>query len=257
MNQFVRPDWPASARVCACTTTRHGGVSKPPYDAFNLAMQPGEAAEITMENRRILRARLRLPSEPLWCRQVHGCQTIVAEPGLIAGAPPQADASVCFDAHSVCVVTTADCLPVFFCDREETRVGVAHAGWRGLAQGVLMETVKALRTQPANLMAWLGPAIGPQAYQVGDEVRDVFIEQSTAYASAFLPDNTGRWTANLYALAHRQLKRMGIGWLGGYLTCTYYSRQFYSFRHNPTTGRMANLIWLSKPNGSCPRAAAA
>ena len=250
MKQFVQPDWPAPSRVRAYTTTRQGGVSKPPYDSFNLAMQPDEATEVTMENRRILRTSLRLPAEPLWCRHVHGCRTVVAGPELIADAPPQADASVCFDTHTVCVVTTADCLPVFFCDREGSRVGIAHAGWRGLAQGVLAATVKVLRVRPANLMAWLGPAIGPQAYQVGDEVRDVFLEQSTAYASAFLPDNTGYWMANLYALAHHQLKQMGIGWLGGGRTCTYYSRQFYSFRRNPTTGRMANLIWLSEPNDS-------
>ena len=193
MESFVWANWPAPPQVRACTSTRFGGISAAPYDSFNLAMQHGEAEETTRENRRLLRKRLRLPAEPLWCRQEHGRQLALATPELTAAEPPQADAAVCFDTRSVCVMMTADCLAVFFCDRAGTRVGIAHAGWRGLSQGVLAATVKALKTPPAELLAWLGPAIGPQAYQVGDEVRDAFLEQSPDYSLAFLPDNIGRW----------------------------------------------------------------
>ena len=244
MVAFVWAAWPAPAQVRACTTTRHEGLSLPPYDSFNLAMHIGEDQEITAANRRMLRQQLQLPAEPLWCQQMHACQLVVAEPALTTAPLPPADAAVCFDTRSVCVIMTADCLPVFFCDRQGTRVGIAHAGWRGLAQGVLATTVAALKLSPAELMAWLGPAIGPQAYQVGDEVRNVFLQQSKDYSLAFLPDNVGRWRANLYALAGYQLRRLGVGWVGGGHSCTYYDRRFYSFRRNPTTGRMANLIWL-------------
>lgn len=236
---FIHPDWPAPAHVHALVTTRIGGVSQPPYDSFNLASHVGDAAETVAANRERLRAYC--PSAPKWLNQVHGRAVARADglDGLV-----EADASVAFEAGTVCAVLTADCLPVLFCDRQGTRVAAAHAGWRGLAAGVLEATVEAMRCQAGEVLAWLGPAIGPQAFEVGEEVREVFVRDLAASAAAFVCEQPGKWKADLYALARLRLERSGVTSVYGGGECTFTDRaRFYSYRRDGTTGRMAALIW--------------
>jgi len=226
-------------------TTREGGCSAPPFDTLNLSTTVGDDAACVAQNHRRLRERLRLPAEPLWLDQQHGANVVVAE--QIGGQLPvlRADAAVSFKAGQVCAVTVADCLPVLFCDRNARCVGAAHAGWRGLAGGVLEATVAALGCPPKELLAWLGPAIGPHAFQVGDEVRERFIRQDENCALAFLPDNTGAWMADLYQLARLRLRRLGVAEITGGEHCTWHDkRHFFSHRRDRRSGRMAALIWL-------------
>ncbi len=238
----LRPDWPASARICAGTSGRAGGVSRGAYASLNLATHVGDDPAAVAENRRRLRLDLALPSEPHWLEQVHGCAVVTAAP---AEEECQADASVATLPGQVCAVLTADCLPVLFCDRAASRVAAAHAGWRGLRAGVLEQTVARLG-EPAELMAWLGPAIGPQAFEVGEEVRTAFVEQQPAAAAAFVPSPAGRWLADLYLLARQRLAAVGVTAVYGGHWCTHGdAERFYSYRRDGTTGRMASLIWLA------------
>ena len=247
--ELIRAEWPAPANVHAVTTTRKGGASRIPYQGFNLALHVGDEPEHVIVNRRALGEQLGVEARAHWLQQVHGAQVVDADAvnGAAAtalGAAPEGDAWVCFKPGHVCAVLTADCLPVFFCDREGTRVGIAHAGWRGLAAGVIEATVAALDCVPTALLAWLGPAISMHAYQVGDEVRDAFAGDSEEDALAFTPDNTGAWRADLYALAANRLRRLGVSFSGGHY-CTFYdAERFYSHRRDGRTGRMASLIWL-------------
>jgi len=209
-----------------------------------------------------LRAAAGLPAEPLWLEQVHGISVAVhADAAADAGAPPpRADAAVAFVPGRVCVVMTADCLPVVFADRAGTRVGVAHAGWRGLVGGVLEATVSALQAPPAELVAWLGPAIGPQAFEVGSEVRDAFVARDAANAACFTRNAAGRFQADLYQLARQALTRSGVVAVTGGGHCTHGEpEKFFSFRRDGgRTGRMATLAWLAPDDaiGSAPAAAA-
>jgi YfiH family protein len=238
--QFIKPDWPAPGSVQALVTTRTGGVSQPPYDSFNLGDHVGDDPAAVARNRKILRTFL--PAEPKWLKQVHG--TIVTHADNL-DAPIKADASVALATGTVCAVLTADCLPVLFCDRKGTRVAAAHAGWRGLAAGVLEASLTALQSDPDELIAWLGPAIGPQAFEVGEEVREVFVRDLPEAATAFVPGQPGKWLADIYELAHLRLARAGVREVYGGGFCTYTDAdRFYSFRRDKTTGRMASLIWL-------------
>jgi len=239
---MIYPDWPAPTRVMAVTTTRQGGVSAAPFDTLNLAAHVGDRPDAVGQNRALLRQHLRLPAEPVWLEQVHG-RTVAACEG--AARPPTADAGYARTAGVVCAVLTADCLPVLFCDREGTRVAAAHAGWRGLAGGVLESTVEALDVAPVDLLAWLGPAIGPQAFEVGAEVRAAFVKQHAEAREAFLARPDGRWLADLYQLARIRLTALGVTALYGGGFCTFTDRaRFYSYRRDRVTGRMASLIWL-------------
>jgi YfiH family protein len=239
---MIFPDWPAPANVRAVTTTREGGISAPPYDSLNLARHVGDAEAAVQENRRRLRRRLALPAEPCWLDQVHGTGVVEAGAGV---TPVRADASFTRGPGAVCAVMTADCLPVLFCDRGGSVVAAAHAGWRGLAAGVLEATVAALEVAPAQLLAWLGPAIGPDAFEVGPEVREAFTVAHAQAAAAFQPRHGGRWLADLYRLADIRLRSTGVGAVHGGGFCTYTERsRFYSFRREQVTGRMASLIWL-------------
>jgi hypothetical protein len=242
---WIVPDWPAPANVHAVMTTRSGGVSKAPFDSFNPASHVGDDPAAVTENRRLL--RLSLPAEPLWLNQVHGC-AVVCE----AGSNIQdADAGVAFQANEVRVVLTADCLPVLFCDAAGSVVAAAHAGWRGLASGVLEETVRAMRVQPEQIMVWLGAAIGPAAFEVGDEVREIFVTQHPLAAIAFRPSLPGtldgaprKWLADINTLARIRLASVGVEQVYGGGLCTIADRQrFYSYRRDGQTGRMASLIW--------------
>lgn len=238
----IRPDWPAPARVRAASSTRLGGVSQGVYASLNLGAHVGDAAAAVAENRRRLAAGLELPGEPLWLNQVHGCS--VAQAG--AAAPcPEADAAIADRPGRVCAVMTADCLPVLLCDDRGERVSAVHAGWRGLCGGVIERAVQAMQVPGERLLAWLGPAIGPGAFEVGEEVRQAFVERDADAAAAFCPSPRGRWLADLYALARRRLARVGVNSVHGGGFCTLSdSKRFFSFRRDGVTGRMASLIWI-------------
>ncbi len=236
--------WPAPPRVRAFATTRRGGASAPPFHALNLSTGGGDSPAAVAENvARLVRAA-GLPAAPRWPRQVHG--TLAVEAGELAHERPTADAVFTRRAQAVCSVRTADCLPVLLCDRAATTVAAAHAGWRGLAAGVLEATVAALGVPPSSLLAWLGPAIGPHAYEVGTEVRRAFVERDPAAVHAFRPSPGGRWLADLYALARARLRAAGVTSLhgGGWCTHTEHAR-FFSYRRDSVTGRMAFGIWLN------------
>ena len=233
--------WPAPSCVHAWVSGRVGGVSAALYSTLNLAAHVGDEPHAVAENRRRLAASLRLPSEPNWLTQVHGSRVVdLDEPW---SGP--ADGAVSGRAGVVCAVLTADCLPVLLADRTGNRVGIAHAGWRGLACGVLEAVVAAMGTPPAELLVWLGPAIGPRAYEVGDDVRAAFVDSGAGAASAFHPNERGRWQADLYALARMRLTRLGVAAIYGGGSCTYSEpEQFFSHRREAPCGRMASLIWL-------------
>lgn len=241
--EWLTPNWPVPSHVHAASTLRTGGVSAPPFDTLNLGAHVGDSADAVKTNRQRVRDALRLPTEPCWLEQVHG--TSVVEAGSYP-VPPKADACIARSAGQVCVVMTADCLPVLFCSRAGDRVAAAHAGWRGLANGVLESTVSALGVSGGELMAWLGPAIGPQAFEVGDEVRIAFMAQDAANADAFKPSRRqGHWLADLYLLARLTLRRLGVHAVYGGDFCTHTDEaRFFSYRRDGQCGRMATLIWM-------------
>lgn len=240
---LIRPEWPAPAQVLAVSTTRVGGVSQPPWGTLNLGDHVGDDAGHVEENRRRLIEAAEVPQAPAWLRQVHG--TAVADPtSADADAPLCADAAFTRMPGSVCAVMTADCLPVLFCDRNGGAVAAAHAGWRGLAAGVLEQTV-ARFDAPEDLLAWFGPAIGPAAFEVGDEVREAFVQQQPEYQAAFSFSRAGHWLANIYQLATLRLRRAGVSRFYGGTHCTYTEAdRFFSYRRDGITGRMASLVWL-------------
>ncbi|HVN41273.1 MAG TPA: peptidoglycan editing factor PgeF [Steroidobacteraceae bacterium] len=243
---WIGPEWPAPARVRVLSTLRTGGVSTGRYASLNLALHVGDDPTAVAENRRRLRMAARLPAEPLWLEQVHGARVVAnVAPRAPGDAPPQADACMATEPGRVCAVMTADCLPVVFSDRAGTCVAVAHAGWRGLAGGVLEATVAALKTPPTELLAWLGPAIGPAAFEVGAEVREAFLGRCEACAAAFTPNAAGRYQADLYALTRTALSALDVTAVFGGGWCTHRQAEaFFSFRRDRDTGRMATLAWL-------------
>jgi YfiH family protein len=246
---WIVPDWPgAPANARALSTRRAGGVSAGPHASFNLAQHVGDDPAAVEANRALLLSRAKLPGEPLWLEQVHGID-VVTHDGRTPSTPPRADAAVAFEPGRVCVVMTADCLPVVFTDRAGTRVGVAHAGWRGLVGGVLEATLAALRVPPAEVLAWLGPAIAQPAFEVGAEVRDAFVARNALHARAFVANEQGRYQADLYELARTALAVAGVRDVTGGGKCTYASAgDFYSYRRDGgRTGRMATLAWLEGP----------
>lgn len=239
---WIVPDWPAPAGVRALSTTRAGGVSVAPYDSLNLGTHVGDDAANVAANR--AQVRRIVPSEPAWLNQVHG--TVVVDAASVAGVP-DADASVSRTPGAVCVVMTADCLPVLLCDRAGSVVGAAHAGWRGLHGGVIEATVAAMQVAPADVIAWLGPAIGPTAFEVGDEVRAAFVATDAIADAAFKPaGQPGKWLADIYLLARQRLAALGVPAVYGGECCTVSeSRRFFSYRRDGVTGRMASLVWLA------------
>jgi len=242
--EWLTPDWPAPPAARACSTLRRGGVSSGPHASLNLATHVGDREANVTENRRRMRLAAGLPAEPLWLSQVHGAMVIRHESA--AGPSPQADAAVAFEPGRVCAVMTADCLPVVFVDRDATRIAVSHAGWRGLAGGVLEATIAALAVPAASLLAWLGPAISQQSFEVGPEVRDAFLRLSPQFDAGFIANARGRHQADLYALARITLARAGVETVYGGGWCTLReAERFYSFRRDGTTGRMATLAWLA------------
>ena len=240
--ECLLPDWPVPAGVRAVMTTRRGGVSVGPYASLNLATHVGDDGPAVAANRHRLRHALGLPAEPAWLEQVHGNSVAVLER---PHAGP-ADAAVTFTRGRVCVVLVADCLPVFLAGRAGDRVGIAHAGWRGLAGGVVEATVAALDCAPESLVAWLGPSIGPDAFEVGGEVREAFVGRDPGAAGAFRAGRAGRYLADLPELARRRLAALGIRDVSGGGLCTHADpARFYSYRRDGATGRMAALAWLA------------
>lgn len=242
---WITPDWSAPARVRVISTLRTGGCSSGPYASLNLATHVGDDPRCVAENRLRLREAAGLPAEPFWLEQVHGTAVAVHD-GDGGGAAPRADASIATLAGRVCAVLTADCLPVVLTDRAGSRIGVAHAGWRGLVSGVLEATVAALSGPAGELIAWLGPAIGPAAFEVGTEVREAFTSRLPSLSECFVENTRGRLQADLYGLARRQLMAAGVNAVYGGGWCTASDpRRFFSFRRDGTTGRMATLAWLA------------
>ena len=246
LEHCIIPDWPAPATVKALQTTRTGGISVSPYESLNLGSHVGDNPLAVSRNRMLLAPLL--PSEPVWLNQVHGLTVVdVAQ----AGCLPEADASVSARPGAVCVVMTADCLPILLCDEQGTVVGAAHAGWRSLCDGVIEATVNAMKVPAPTLMAWLGPAIGASRFEVGDEVRAAFIAQQPQAAAAFVPSVpgvdgvSGKWLADLYLLAQQRLNALGVTRVYGGGLCTYSDpERFYSYRRDGVTGRMGTFIWL-------------
>ncbi len=235
----ILPDWPAPAGVRALVTTRAGGVSEAPFGPFNPAAHVGDDPEAVKVNRARLRALL--PAEPVWLDQVHG--VAVLEAGRDPGC--RADASMTREAGVVCAVLTADCLPVLFCDREGSVVAAAHAGWRGLAAGVLTCTVERMGCASSEILAWLGPAIGPDAFEVGPEVRDAFVGRLDGAGAAFRPGEDDRLHADIYRLARLELAQAGVHAVYGGGFCTVRQRGlFHSYRRDGRTGRIASVIWM-------------
>lgn len=239
MFPIIQPNWPAPAHVHAFTTTREGGVSQSSYVSFNLAMHVNDDPQAVAENR--ARLQTQLPSTPCWLKQEH--TTLIVEAQAYP-EPPLADASYSREANRVCVVMTADCLPILVCDRAGTIVSAIHAGWRGLAAGILPITLDKLGIPPEDTLVWLGPAIGPLAFELRDDVRQQFLTQGTADASHFTALDD-RFLGDMYAIARSQCAKKGITAVYGGDACTYSDpKRFYSFRRDGETGRMATLIWM-------------
>jgi YfiH family protein len=239
---WVVPDWPAPARVRAFVTTRAGGVSRGAYASLNLSATNGDEPLDVARNRAIVCEAL--PAMPAWMRQVHG--TDVLDLDRWSGDRPTADAAVASLQGKVCNVLTADCLPLLLCDTEGNRVAVAHAGWRGLAAGIIENAVAALEVPPREVLAWLGPAIGPRAFEVGPEVREAFVSRDARAESAFAPHVPGKFMADLYALARQRLEAVAVTSIHGGGFCTYTeTERFFSYRREKASGRLGAFIWLA------------
>lgn len=244
---LLEPEWAAPAGVRAAFSLRSGGASVPPWDSLNVGVHVGDDPAAVAENRRRLAHALRLPCEPVWLDQVHGSDVlrIDANARPASGERPQADAAVTRTSGVVLAVQVADCLPVLLAgDTAGAGIGAAHAGWRGLAAGVIEATVAAMRVPPQHLVAWLGPCIGPAHFEVGDEVREAFLAVDPGAASAFAANSRGRWQCDLPHLARERLRALGVTRIAGGEWCTAADPvRFYSHRRDQRTGRMAALIW--------------
>ncbi|MCQ8104494.1 peptidoglycan editing factor PgeF [Methylomonas sp. SURF-2] len=237
---WIKPDWPLPAHVHAATTLRGGGVSSGGYASLNPAGHVGDDPQHVQSNRRIIKQMLKLPAEPVWLQQVHGIEVVKADR---VRAVAEADASFTDQAGTVCAVLSADCLPVLFCGDDGAVVAAAHAGWRGLRAGIIEQTLSAMHCREVSV--WLGPAIGPQHFEVGDEVRTAFVGDKPKAAQAFKDRGSGKWLADIYQLARLQLAELGVERIYGGEYCTVTDApRFYSYRRDgAATGRMASLIW--------------
>lgn len=240
MLQMIHANWPAPSNIVAFTTTRIGGCSQAPYDSFNLGDHVGDDLQCVLANRALLQTQL--PTALPWLRQVHGACAVAASAATMT---TEADAMYTHQVQQVCGILTADCLPVLLCDRSGTQVAAIHGGWRGLAQGILARTIEKMSLAGDEILAWLGPAIGPQKYEVGEDVRECFLRQDPDYEIAFIAKEPGKWLFNLYQLARLQLAALGVTAVYGGDHCTLTkSELFFSARRDRQTGRMASLIWM-------------
>jgi len=251
---LLHADWPAPPGVHAFTTLRHGaGESKAPFDHFNLGNRyaaDGDDPATVERNRQSLIGCARLPSPPRWLKQVHGVDVVRCGATSESGEEPVADASVTSVAGLVLAILTADCLPVVFAADDGSEVAAAHAGWPGLSAGMLEATVAAMRTPAERLLAWIGPAAGPQRYEIGEEVRDRFLAQDAQAQTAFVPTRPGHWRVDLFAIARMRLAHAGVTRVYGGGVCTISDPQrFFSHRRDARTGRMATLVWFEAPRG--------
>lgn len=238
------PNWQAPNNIHALTTFRQGGVSKAPYDSFNLGDHVEDDQNAVKINRTLLTKSFALPQYPFFLTQTHSIRVLTLP---YAGDDFNADAVYTKHANQVCLVMTADCLPVLFCNKQGSEVAAAHAGWRGLCDGILEETIKHFQCPREDIIAWFGPAIGPTAFQVGHDVVVQFVEQDAQAEQAFMPDpnETGKYLGNLYQIATQRLHNMGVTQINGGEHCTYVEKdRFFSFRRDGKTGRMASLIWF-------------
>lgn len=245
---LLSADWPAPPGVHAFTTLRHGiGASQPPFDTFNLGNRhaaDGDDPATVDRNRKRLTEHARLPSMPHWLKQVHGVDVVRFETGS-NGDEPVADASVTSSPGVVLAILTADCLPVVFAADDGREVAAAHAGWRGLATGVLEATIAAMQAPAEHVVAWLGPAAGPLAYEIGEEVYRAFVDRDPVSVAAFVATRPGHWRVDLYALARMRLAQVGVTRVHGGGLCTITDPQrFYSHRRDGRTGRLATLVWF-------------
>lgn len=244
---FLIPRWPAPPRVRALSTCRSGGCSRPPYDAFNLATHVGDDPAAVAANRRRLQQLAELPARPCWLEQVHGTSLVDAA-GATEGVT--ADGAFARVPGIVCAVLTADCLPLLLCERHGHSVAALHCGWRGLAAGIIEQALATLTAAGDEFLAWLGPAIGPAAFEVGEDVRQAFVDHDPAAATAFVPGSEGRWCADLYGLARQRLAACGVHQVYGGDRCTWKEEAaFFSYRRDGITGRMATLIWIEEEAG--------
>lgn len=239
---WIEPEWPAPPRVRAVSTLRRGGVSVAPFDSLNLALHVGDDRNTVLQNRRLLASAVSLPGEPCWLQQVHGTQVVEARS---YHEPPPADAAFTAQTGRICAIMTADCLPVLLCSSDGTCVAAAHAGWRGLSAGVLEATIQAMNVPAAQLLAWLGPAIACNAYEVGDDVRQAFVARDAANNRYFIPNDNRRWQADISGLARSALQQLGVTAIFDDAACAANdAAQFFSYRRDGRTGRMASMIWL-------------
>lgn len=239
VTDLLIPDWPAPVGIKACVTTRSGGVSIAPFDSFNMGDHVGDDPAAVAHNRGLLTSSLGV--QPAWLKQVHGTDVVQALPDQVL----QADASWSRTPGVACTIMTADCLPALFCNRNGTQVAAAHAGWRGLAAGVLEAAVDSFSDNPDQILVWLGPAIGPQAFEVGPEVRDAFVSTHPETDQAFVPSaNPGKFMADIYGLARLRLAAHGVTAVYGGGYSTYNDERFFSYRRGARTGRFASLVWI-------------
>ena len=243
MNDWIAPSWPAPECITAFSTTRQGpGFSELPFYKFNLGARCGDNPTTVTHNRESLQSSYQLPSTPLGLHQVHGIDVAIDDG--TRNEEPMADASVSRLNQSVLAVLTADCLPVLFCNTQGTEIAAAHAGWRGLAAGMLEATVGAMQSKSDSIMAWIGPAAGPDRYEVGEEVRKAFISRDAQAQSAFTSTRTGHYLIDMYAIARQRLQSVGVTKIYGGDYCTISDIAFYSHRREQRTGRMASVIWM-------------
>lgn len=248
LSSFLLPDWPAPANIGVATTLRFGGVSKSPFASLNPALHVGDDPEAVLRNRYFIKSVLELPNEPIWLDQIHSDRVIeINNTSLLQ----QADASFTNKLEVVCAVLTADCLPLLICSKDGLQVAAVHAGWKGLAAGVISNTLNALfnnsvgaAKQGANYMVWLGPAIGPKCFEVGVEVLEAFVNKNKANQCAFIQISSAKWLADIYQLARIELATLGVEDIYGGNACTFMEQElYYSYRRDRQTGRMASLIW--------------
>jgi hypothetical protein len=242
MIETIRPGWPAPANVHACCSTRHGGVSRAPYDSLNLGLHVGDRVADVVANRKRLAEALALPAEPCWINQTHSIDVVTLEDD----PRRDADAAITRQAGRVAVVMTADCLPILLCDRAGSEVAAVHAGWRGLQAGVIQAALAAMQSSGEELLAWIGPGISQPNFEVGDEVYAAFVDDDPAASASFLANRPGHWLCDLPGLAERVLREAGVGLVERSQDCSYADTgRFFSYRREAVTGRMASLIWIS------------
>ncbi|MDH5230558.1 MAG: peptidoglycan editing factor PgeF [Gammaproteobacteria bacterium] len=245
LNNWILPDWDAPANVAAISTSRAGGFSEGDYASLNLALHVGDAADTVRRNRDFLKNLAALPNEPIWLQQIHGKGLLNLDTALSPENIPEADGSFTGQTGRVCVVMTADCLPILLCDRQGSWVAALHGGWRGLQQGIIQQAIRQYPGEPQQLLAWLGPAIGPDAFEVGQDVFDAFAQLHTDFTDAFKFKSSQHYWADIYEIARIQLAQLGVYAISGGDYCTYHdSERFFSYRRQQNTGRMATLCWL-------------